>query len=218
MEGEGNLGHWLPGLEGAFSIQIVICGILSAAYHCTTRKNYEDKLVKRTAKKGLVSIEQMSYVKKVETTIHILVHCGKVDLWEGDANKCGNWLLHDYFGVFGRRGIERPLKVWSSQNWHSMTASSEVFLLVMDNQEAVDIARKIKDPQKAAKHLTAEALRRESKDDISCVVVRFKGCSGLAFDSCHWWGALDYSELAVVGALGLPWVWQPWVMGMDLFL
>lgn len=53
MEGEGNLGHWLPGLEGAFSIQIVICGILSAAYHCTTRKNYEDKLVKRTAKKGI---------------------------------------------------------------------------------------------------------------------------------------------------------------------
>lgn len=60
---------------------------------------------------------------------------GKVDLWEGDANKCGNWLLHDYFGLFGRRGIERPLKVWSSQNWHSMTASSEVFLLVKGDVE-----------------------------------------------------------------------------------
>ncbi|KAJ0024381.1 hypothetical protein Pint_08346 [Pistacia integerrima] len=46
---------------------------------------------------------------------------------------------------------------------------------VMSNQEAVDIARKIRDPQKAAKQLTAEALKRDSKDDISCVVVRFRG-------------------------------------------
>lgn len=46
---------------------------------------------------------------------------------------------------------------------------------VVSNQEAVDIARKIKDPLKAAKQLTAEALKRESKDDISCVVVRFRG-------------------------------------------
>jgi len=45
---------------------------------------------------------------------------------------------------------------------------------VMANQEAVDIARKVKDPLKAAKQLTAEALKRESKDDISCVVVRFR--------------------------------------------
>ncbi|XP_031131080.1 probable protein phosphatase 2C 10 isoform X1 [Ipomoea triloba] len=46
---------------------------------------------------------------------------------------------------------------------------------VMSNQEAVDIAKKIKDPQKAAKQLAAEALERDSKDDISCIVVRFKG-------------------------------------------
>ncbi|CAK9163129.1 unnamed protein product [Ilex paraguariensis] len=46
---------------------------------------------------------------------------------------------------------------------------------VMSNQEAVDIAKKIKDPQKAAKQLVVEALHRESKDDISCIVVRFKG-------------------------------------------
>ncbi|KAL0357072.1 UNVERIFIED_CONTAM: putative protein phosphatase 2C 9 [Sesamum calycinum] len=44
---------------------------------------------------------------------------------------------------------------------------------VMSNQEAVDIAKKIKDPQKAAKQLATEALNRESKDDISCIVVRF---------------------------------------------
>ncbi|KAK4802375.1 hypothetical protein SAY86_000578 [Trapa natans] len=46
---------------------------------------------------------------------------------------------------------------------------------VMSNQEAVDIARKIKDPQKAAKSLTTEALNRDGKDDISCIVVRLKG-------------------------------------------
>ncbi|KAL5992429.1 hypothetical protein ACLOJK_013347 [Asimina triloba] len=45
---------------------------------------------------------------------------------------------------------------------------------VMNNEEAVDIARKFKDPQTAAKQLTAEALNRDSKDDISCVVVRFR--------------------------------------------
>lgn len=46
---------------------------------------------------------------------------------------------------------------------------------VMANQEAVDIAKKTRDPQKAAKQLVVEALHRESKDDISCVVVRFGG-------------------------------------------
>ncbi|XP_047315139.1 probable protein phosphatase 2C 9 [Impatiens glandulifera] len=44
---------------------------------------------------------------------------------------------------------------------------------VMSNQDAVDIAKKIKDPQKASKQLVAEALNRESKDDMSCIVIRF---------------------------------------------
>lgn len=44
----------------------------------------------------------------------------------------------------------------------------------MSNEEAVEVAQKIKDPQSAAKKLTAEALKKDSKDDISCIVVRFK--------------------------------------------
>jgi protein phosphatase 1L len=44
----------------------------------------------------------------------------------------------------------------------------------MNNQEVVDVAKRFKDPQAAAKQLTAEALKRDSKDDISCVVVRFR--------------------------------------------
>lgn len=44
---------------------------------------------------------------------------------------------------------------------------------VMSNQDAVDSVRSIKDSHAAAKHLTDEALLRKSKDDISCIVVRF---------------------------------------------
>jgi len=45
---------------------------------------------------------------------------------------------------------------------------------VMNNREVVDVAKRFKDPYAAAKQLTAEALKRDSKDDISCIVVRFK--------------------------------------------
>ncbi|XP_042499458.1 probable protein phosphatase 2C 44 isoform X2 [Macadamia integrifolia] len=44
---------------------------------------------------------------------------------------------------------------------------------VMKNQEAVDLVKSVKDPQAAAKCLTMEALARKSKDDISCIVIRF---------------------------------------------
>ncbi|GKV00350.1 hypothetical protein SLEP1_g13049 [Rubroshorea leprosula] len=44
---------------------------------------------------------------------------------------------------------------------------------VMQNQEAVNLVKPIKDPQAAAKRLTMEALARKSKDDISCIVIRF---------------------------------------------
>ncbi|XP_071724617.1 probable protein phosphatase 2C 44 [Rutidosis leptorrhynchoides] len=44
---------------------------------------------------------------------------------------------------------------------------------VMQNQEAVDLVKSIRDPQVAAKRLTSEALARNSKDDISCIVIRF---------------------------------------------
>lgn len=56
-----------------------------------------------------------------------------------------------------------------------LVLASDGLWKVMSNQEAVDLARKIRDPQKAAKQLLFEALKRESKDDISCVVVRFRG-------------------------------------------
>ncbi|XP_057457476.1 probable protein phosphatase 2C 39 [Lotus japonicus] len=45
---------------------------------------------------------------------------------------------------------------------------------VMSNQEAVDAIRNVKDARSAAKNLTEEALKRNSSDDISCVVVRLQ--------------------------------------------
>lgn len=44
---------------------------------------------------------------------------------------------------------------------------------VMTNQEAVDCIKHIKDAQSAAKHLIEHAISRKSKDDISCIVVKF---------------------------------------------
>ncbi|XP_057518419.1 probable protein phosphatase 2C 10 isoform X2 [Amaranthus tricolor] len=55
-----------------------------------------------------------------------------------------------------------------------MILASDGLWKVMSNQEAVDIATKIKDPLKGAKQLAMEALNRDSKDDISCIVVRFR--------------------------------------------
>jgi len=50
---------------------------------------------------------------------------------------------------------------------------TESLVQVMKNQEAVDLVKPIKDPKAAAKRLTSEALARKSKDDISCIVIRF---------------------------------------------
>ncbi|XWS63436.1 hypothetical protein CRYUN_Cryun06bG0096700 [Craigia yunnanensis] len=44
---------------------------------------------------------------------------------------------------------------------------------VMSNQEAVDTIKNIKDVQSAAKLLIEAAISKKSKDDISCIVVRF---------------------------------------------
>ncbi|KAH7576966.1 hypothetical protein ACOSP7_002335 [Xanthoceras sorbifolium] len=44
---------------------------------------------------------------------------------------------------------------------------------VMSNQAAVDSIKHIKDAHSAAKHLIEEAVSRKSKDDISCIVVKF---------------------------------------------
>ncbi|XP_048331374.2 probable protein phosphatase 2C 10 isoform X1 [Ziziphus jujuba] len=84
--------------------------------------------------------------------------------------------------AFGDKSLKLHLRSDPDIQDTIVDANTDILILasdglwkVMANQEAIDIARKIKDPMKAAKHLTNEAVKRDSKDDISCVVVRFRG-------------------------------------------
>lgn len=54
-----------------------------------------------------------------------------------------------------------------------MTQINCELLQVMSNQEAVNCIRDIKDARLAAKTLNEAAISKNSKDDISCIVVRF---------------------------------------------
>uniref|UniRef100_A0A7N0VEJ6 protein-serine/threonine phosphatase n=2 Tax=Kalanchoe fedtschenkoi TaxID=63787 RepID=A0A7N0VEJ6_KALFE len=83
--------------------------------------------------------------------------------------------------AFGDKNLKSHLRSDPDIQFANIDRDTELLILasdglwkVMSNQEAVDIAIKIKDPLKAAKQLAAEALKRESKDDISCIVARFR--------------------------------------------
>ncbi|KAJ1387971.1 PPM-type phosphatase domain [Sesbania bispinosa] len=60
------------------------------------------------------------------------------------------------------------------QHTEFLILASDGIWKVMSNQEAVDSIRQIKDAQAAAKHLIEEAISKKSKDDISCIVVKFQ--------------------------------------------
>ncbi|XAR53052.1 Phosphoprotein phosphatase [Bertholletia excelsa] len=84
--------------------------------------------------------------------------------------------------AFGDKNLKPHLRSDPDITSADIDAETDLLILasdglwkVMANQEVLDIARKIKDPQKAAKQLVLDALNRESKDDISCIVVRFGG-------------------------------------------
>ncbi|XP_038899741.1 probable protein phosphatase 2C 10 isoform X2 [Benincasa hispida] len=83
--------------------------------------------------------------------------------------------------AFGDKSLKSHLRSDPDIRDVNVDANTDILILasdglwkVMANQEAVDIARRIKDPLKAAKQLITEALEKESKDDISCIVVRFR--------------------------------------------
>ncbi|KAG8099886.1 hypothetical protein GUJ93_ZPchr0013g33974 [Zizania palustris] len=59
------------------------------------------------------------------------------------------------------------------ENTEFLILASDGLWKVMSNQEAVDEIKDFKDPQSAAKHLTEQAVNKKSKDDISCIVVKF---------------------------------------------
>lgn len=83
--------------------------------------------------------------------------------------------------AFGDKSLKSHLRsdpdildIYVDVNCDVLILASDGLWKVMSNQEAIDVARRFKDPQKAAKQLIAEALKRNSKDDISCVVIRFR--------------------------------------------
>lgn len=83
--------------------------------------------------------------------------------------------------AFGDRNLKSLLKSEPDVKVEDIDHTAELLVLasdglwkVMNNQEAVDLAKRFKDPQTAAKQLVAESRKRDSKDDISCIVVRFK--------------------------------------------
>ncbi|XP_062177776.1 probable protein phosphatase 2C 10 isoform X2 [Alnus glutinosa] len=83
--------------------------------------------------------------------------------------------------AFGDKNLKTHLRSDPDIRYADIDPDTDFLILASDglwkvvaNQEAVDIAKKTKDPQRAAKQLATEALKRDSKDDISCVVVRFK--------------------------------------------
>uniref|UniRef100_A0A0D6R6R4 protein-serine/threonine phosphatase n=1 Tax=Araucaria cunninghamii TaxID=56994 RepID=A0A0D6R6R4_ARACU len=83
--------------------------------------------------------------------------------------------------AFGDRSLKSHLRSDPDVKEWDIDSETEFLILasdglwkVMENQEAIDFVSKIRDPQMAAKQLTSEALKRESKDDISCIVVQFR--------------------------------------------
>ncbi|KAL8461230.1 hypothetical protein ACS0TY_032629 [Phlomoides rotata] len=83
--------------------------------------------------------------------------------------------------AFGDKSLKRHLSIEPDTAVEMIDGDVEFVILasdglwkVMSNQEAVDSIRSIKDSHSAAKHLIDEALSRKSKDDISCIVVRFR--------------------------------------------
>lgn len=104
---------------------------------------------------------------------------GFVTLLPGDVPRVNGQLA--VARAFGDRSLKQHLSSEPDVRDTSIDATIEFLILasdglwkVMKNQEAVDLVRKIKDPQVAAKCLTENAVARKSKDDISCIVVRFQ--------------------------------------------
>ncbi|KAK6919610.1 PPM-type phosphatase-like domain [Dillenia turbinata] len=83
--------------------------------------------------------------------------------------------------AFGDKCLKRHLSSEPDVYTEIVDGKTEFLILasdglwkVMSNEEAVDAIKNRKDAQSAAVHLTEQALSRQSKDDISCIVVRFK--------------------------------------------
>lgn len=82
--------------------------------------------------------------------------------------------------AFGDKSLKKHLTSEPDVSIETIDEDTDLIILasdglwkVMSNQEAVDAIKGIKDARSAAKHLTEEAVKRNSKDDISIIVVKF---------------------------------------------
>ncbi|XVF18802.1 hypothetical protein REPUB_Repub11eG0054600 [Reevesia pubescens] len=82
--------------------------------------------------------------------------------------------------AFGDKSLKKHLSSEPDVTVEMIDDDTELIILasdglwkVMSNQEAVDAIMNIKDARSAAKHLTEEAVKRNSTDDISIIVVKF---------------------------------------------
>ncbi|CAO2206158.1 unnamed protein product [Urochloa humidicola] len=104
---------------------------------------------------------------------------GFVSTFPGDVPRVNGQLA--VARAFGDQSLKAHLSSEPDIKHIQINSSIEFVILasdglwkVMKNQEAVNLVKSTKDPQTAAKRLTSEALGRMSKDDISCIVIRFR--------------------------------------------
>ncbi|RLM61593.1 putative protein phosphatase 2C 44 [Panicum miliaceum] len=104
---------------------------------------------------------------------------GFVSTFPGDVPRVNGQLA--VARAFGDQSLKAHLSSEPDVKHIQINSSIEFVILasdglwkVMKNQEAIDLVKSTKDPQTAAKQLTSEALGRMSKDDISCIVIRFR--------------------------------------------
>ncbi|KAK9831289.1 hypothetical protein WJX74_010677 [Apatococcus lobatus] len=95
----------------------------------------------------------------------------------------GTWRVGGVLAVsraFGDRMLKKYVVAIPDIKEEALASHDEFIIMasdglwdVIENQEAVDFVRDVKDAEKAARKLTDEAYCRGSNDNISCVVVRF---------------------------------------------
>ncbi|MBA0786207.1 hypothetical protein Gotri_028207, partial [Gossypium trilobum] len=80
--------------------------------------------------------------------------------------------------AFGDKSLKKHLTSEPDVSIETTDDDTDLIILASDDlmvryQEAVDAIKGIKDARSAAKHLTQEAVKRNKKDDISIIVVKF---------------------------------------------
>uniref|UniRef100_A0A7R9VJQ1 protein-serine/threonine phosphatase n=1 Tax=Chlamydomonas euryale TaxID=1486919 RepID=A0A7R9VJQ1_9CHLO len=95
----------------------------------------------------------------------------------------GTWRVGGVLAVSRAFG-DKPLKRYVTSTPHvrieSLQKDDEFLVLASDglwdvvsNEDAIQLVRSMIDPEEAAKHLSQEAMKRGSCDNISCIVLRF---------------------------------------------